>query len=109
MYPSFPETIESECLDYNKEQPAKVANITETLYVTKRTITFDSVLNEFTTMTLDEELRPRAINAVEIELHQKLEEITTEPTTEIKQSRYLGESNTDVRRGVPESGRTSNY
>ena len=109
MYPSFPETIESECLDYNKEQPAKVANITETLYVTKRTITFDSVLNEFTTMTLDEELRPRAINAVEIELHQKLEEITTEPTTEIKQSKYLGESNTDVNRGVPESGRTSNY
>ena len=109
MYPSFPETIEGECIDYNEERPAKVANITETLYVTKRTITFDSVLNEFTTMTLDEELRPRAINAVEIELHQKLEEVTTEPTTEIKQSKYLGESNTDVRRGVPESGRTSDY
>ena len=108
MYPTFPETIEGECIDYDEEQPAKVANITETLYVTKRTITFDSVLNEFTTMTLDEELRPRAISAVEIELHEKIEE-TTEDTTEIRQSKYLGESNTDVRRGVPNSSKTSNY
>lgn len=106
MYPAFPETIEGECIDYNDEQPEKVANITETLYVTKRTITFDSVLNEFTTLTLDEELRPRAINAVEIELHEKLEEIIV---GKVQPSVYLGESNTDVTRGVPDSNKTADY
>lgn len=78
MFPTFPETLEGECVDYDKERPSEVANITETLYMTKRTITFDNVLNEYTTMTLDEEIRPRALNAVEIELHQKIEEETAE-------------------------------
>ena len=108
MHPFFPETIEGECIDYDEEQPRQVANITETLFVTKRTITFDSALNEYTTMTLDEELRPRSISAVEIELHQKLEE-KGDNTTEINQAKYLGETNTDVRRGVPDSGKTSKY
>lgn len=109
MYPTFPETIEGECIDYDEEQPSKVASITETLYVTKRTITFDSALNEFTTMTLDGELRPRAINAVEIELHRKLEEETTDETQEVPRSVHLGESNTDVRRTVDPTLKTSNY
>ena len=109
MYPTFPETIEGECIDYDEEQPSKVASITETLYVTKRTITFDSALNEFTTMTLDGELRPRAINAVEIELHRKLEEEPPDETQEIPRSVHLGESNTDVRRTVDPTLKTSNY
>lgn len=108
MYPAFPETIEGNCIDYADERPHKVANITETLYITKRTITFDSVLNEFTTMTLDEELRPRAINAVEIELHRKLEEETDE-AQEIHQPIYHGETNTDVRRSVDPTLRSSEY
>ena len=85
MYPTFPETIESQ-RPFARRLPGLPitdlstmdASVTETLYVTKRTITFDSVLNEYTTMTLDGELRPRALNAVEIELHQKLEEETPE-------------------------------
>lgn len=109
MYPTFPETIEGECIDYNEERPPKVANVTETLYVTKRTITFDSVLNEFTTMTLDEELRPRAISAVEIELHEKIEEETEGNAPGIHQPIYHGETNTDVRRGVDPSLRNSDY
>lgn len=108
MYPTFPEKIEGECIDYDEERPSKVANITETLYITKRTITFDSVLNEFTTMTLDGELRPRAISAVEIELHQKLEE-ETEVENESHQPIYHGETNTDVRRDVDPSLKSSNY
>ena len=38
--------------------------------MTKRTITFDSAMNEITTITLDGELRVRDINATEIELRE---------------------------------------
>lgn len=108
-YPSFPETLEGECVNYDEERPSEVANITESLFVTKRTITFDSALNEYTTMTLDGELRPRAISAVEIELHRKVEEAAEAEPEPVPQSTYLGESNTDVTRTVPEALRSARY
>lgn len=48
----------------------KIANIDVKYFMTNRIITFDDVLNEYTTITLDRELRPRAIDAVEWELSE---------------------------------------
>lgn len=48
----------------------KIINLDECLYITKRTITFDSAMNEITTLTLDGELRTRDIDATEIELRE---------------------------------------
>lgn len=48
-----------------------IANIDESLYVTKRTITFDDDMNEINTVTLDKELRVRDISAVEYELRSQ--------------------------------------
>lgn len=44
--------------------------VNEELYMDKRIMTFDSVMNEICTVTLDLELRYRQINAVEVELHE---------------------------------------
>lgn len=48
----------------------KIVNVDVKYYMTNRIITFDSVLNEYATITLDRELRPRAIDAVEWELSE---------------------------------------
>lgn len=46
----------------------KILNINHKFYLTKRTITFDDSMNEITTVTLDGEIRSRAISSTEIEL-----------------------------------------
>lgn len=58
---------EEECGDFKKR---KIVNIDECLYLTKRTITFDSALNEVNTITLDSELRTKDVSATEIELRE---------------------------------------
>lgn len=63
---------DAECEGDMKEED--IINVQERLYVTKRVITFDSVLNEYTTITLDEELRYKDVSAVEIELASKVTE-----------------------------------
>lgn len=55
------------CGDFEKK---KIINIDECLYLTKRTITFDDVLNEVTTVTLDAELRVKDISPTEVELRE---------------------------------------
>lgn len=45
-------------------------SVDEELFMNKRVITFDDVMNEINTITLDLELRYRQINAVEVELHE---------------------------------------
>lgn len=45
-------------------------SVNEELYMNKRIITFDAVMNELNTLTLDLELRYRQINPVEVELHE---------------------------------------
>lgn len=47
-----------------------VDEVNEELYMNKRVIMFDSVLNEINTITLDLELRYRQFSAVEVELHE---------------------------------------
>lgn len=54
----------------NEYEDNRVVNINTALYMTKRTITFDAAMNEYATVTLDNELRPRAISAVEVKLRQ---------------------------------------
>lgn len=95
MFPQFPEEIGAEC-NNDKTEEETVVNIAGELYVTKRTIIFDAVLNEYTTLTLDAEIRPRAINAVEIELTRKIEEATTDTNNTIKSNTFFGHTNTDV-------------
>lgn len=51
-------------------EKVKIVTLDECLFMTKRTITFDSAMNEITTITLDGELRVRDINATEIELRE---------------------------------------
>lgn len=60
---------DAEC-ENNYEQ-RKILNINQLFYITKRTVTFDEGMNETTTMTLDGEIRPQDISAVEIELREK--------------------------------------
>lgn len=49
---------------------SKIINIDELLYITDVTITFDDVLNETATITLDAEVRPHEISATEVELQE---------------------------------------
>lgn len=65
---------DEECEE--KFHKRKVVNVNSNLYLTKRTITFDEVLNEVTTITLDHELRTRDISAAELELQEKASEDT---------------------------------
>lgn len=58
----------------NDTTQRRIINVNAPLYLTKRSIVFDEVLNEKTVVTLDNELRRRAISAVEVELRQKLSE-----------------------------------
>lgn len=58
---------DDECNEFTEK---KIVNINECLYMTKRTITFDSALNEINTVTLDAELRPKDISATEVELQE---------------------------------------
>ncbi len=67
-----------------------VVKVNKNLYLTRRTIIFDSVLNEYTTVTLDEELRPRAINAVELALREAVEDASDGTTYESKYSGTVG-------------------
>lgn len=53
-----------------ESEQVKIINLDECLFMTKRTITFDSAMNEITTITLDGELRIRDIDATEIELRE---------------------------------------
>lgn len=73
----------------------KVVNINTALYMTKRTITFDAAMNEYATMTLDNELRPRAISAVEVKLRQAITanngNTSTLPSTISLGENYYGE------------------
>ena len=48
-----------------------VADIDECFYITERIITFDEVLNETGTITLDKELRPSTVEEIAIELSKK--------------------------------------
>ena len=110
MYPHFSDEIDGECLDLSSEQPTEVFTIKEDLYVTKRIITFDSVLNEYNTLTLDTELRERDLSPIELELREKIDEPTDDSSTSTSTSHItLGESNTDVTHTVPSSDRTSDY
>lgn len=112
MFPQFPEEIGAECRD-NDTEPETVVNIKGELYLTKRTIIFDEVLNEYTTVTLDAELRPRAISAVEIELTRKIEEETTTPNktttpnNTVTSPTFLGNTNTDVSNGTPSGSKST--
>lgn len=54
----------------NEFTERKIVNINANLYLTKRTITFDSAMNEVTTITLDHELRTRDTTAAEWELKE---------------------------------------
>lgn len=67
-----------------------VVKVNKSLYLTRRTIIFDSVLNEYTTVTLDEELRPRAINAVELALREAVEDAGDGTAYESKYSGTVG-------------------
>lgn len=58
-----------------------VDEVNEELYMNKRIITFDSVMNEMNTITLDLELRYRQINAVEVELHEIASEESSDNNT----------------------------
>lgn len=49
----------------------KIVNVNTNLYLTKRTITFDSAMNEVATITLDSELRTRDVSVAELELKTK--------------------------------------
>lgn len=71
---AFVKKITEDKEDCNDPQKRTLVNINEDLYVTRRVIIFDEVMNEYGTITLDKELRPRAINAVEIQLKEKVEE-----------------------------------
>lgn len=107
MFPQFPEEIGAECNNNDTEEET-VVNVSGDLYVTKRTIVFDEVLNEYTTLTLDAELRPRAINAVEIELTRKIEEEEKVPNnTKVSSPSYLGHTNTNVSNGTPKTLKTT--
>lgn len=48
----------------------RIADLNVNYYMVNRIITFDNVLNEYTTITLDRDLRTRAIDAVEWELSE---------------------------------------
>lgn len=52
----------------NDGKTKEIVRVQRELYMTKRTITFDSDLNEINTITLDRELRSRDISSVEWEL-----------------------------------------
>lgn len=49
-----------------------VTNVDVKYYMVNRIITFDEALNEYTTLTLNRDLKPRAIDAVEWQLSQKV-------------------------------------
>ena len=59
-----------ECEEDMKEIP--VVSVNERIFVSKRVITFDAALNEYTTVTLDENLTFRDISAVEIQLSESV-------------------------------------
>lgn len=49
-------------------QEVTIVNLNTSLFLTKRTIVFDDVMNEYATVSLDNELRTKDISATEIEL-----------------------------------------
>lgn len=61
-------TIVDECGNPNE---TVVADIDECFYITERIITFDEVLNETGTITLDKELRPNTNEEIAVELSKK--------------------------------------
>lgn len=66
-----PKTKDEDCEDFEEKV---VSSVDRTIYVTKRTITFDSTMNETTTITLDEELKYRDFSEDEWELTQLAQE-----------------------------------
>ena len=56
--------------DCEETERRVVDEVNEELYLNKRIITFDNVMNEINTITLDLELRYRQIAATEVELHE---------------------------------------
>lgn len=57
--------------DCGEQQEVVVANIDECFYITQRIITFDELLNETGTVTLDKELRPNTNEEIAVELSRK--------------------------------------
>lgn len=60
-----PKTEDEDCEDFDE---VVASNVDESIYMTKRTITFDSTMNETTTITLDRELKYRDFSEDEWEL-----------------------------------------
>ncbi len=61
-------TVVDEC---GNPKETVVADIDECFYITERIITFDEVLNETGTITLDKELRPNTNEEIAVELSKK--------------------------------------
>lgn len=70
---------EAECHDTKSQM---IDFIDEEYYITNRIVTFDNDLNEYSTVTLDKELRPNPVEEIAIELHEKASGDDTEGNTE---------------------------
>lgn len=71
LYSKDVRDIDQDNPDCENHKLRKLVNVDVNYYMTNRIITFDEVLNEYTTITLDRELRPRAIDAVQWELSEE--------------------------------------
>lgn len=93
--------------DCGETERRTVDEVNEELYMNKRIITFDSVMNELNTITLDLELRYRQVNAVEVELHERATSGDSETSTSTSTPTYG--SKTNVKETISASSRDTDY
>ena len=65
-------------------------------------------MNEYTTVTLDKELRPRAINAVEIELKEKVADETPSSEYSVKHTINVGVKDQNTSKYIPDDSSNPN-
>ena len=105
---SFTKKVNIDEEDCGNPEKRTVVNINEWLYITRKVIIFDEVMNEYTTVTLDKELRPRAINAVEIELKEKVADETPSSEYSVKHTINVGVKDQNTSKYIPDDSSNPN-
>lgn len=85
---------DADCENYT-ERP--IVNLNVSYYMVNRIIVFDDILNEYATITLDRDLRTRAIDATEWELSEAVSDSSNNAKNHILASLYEAKNNLDKR------------
>lgn len=89
----YSKSVNTQSEGYDTELDSKkVVNVDARFYLTRRTIVFDEVMNEYTQVTLDSELRTRDVAEGEVLLYPNAEPSGNDVTYESNFSGYLNDT-----------------